>query len=104
MYNIVDIINTLNRKIKSVYKNFNGVYLYGSFANKTNTENSDIDVVALFENELNREERIKLWSLISGLEAEYDVFLDLHPMSAKELEKNPIYYNQVVNKGVFYGV
>lgn len=104
MYNIVDIINTLNRKIKSAYKNFNGVYLYGSFANQTNTENSDIDLVALFEKSLNRNERIELWSLLSDLEAEYDVFFDLHPMSENELKRNPVYYNQVVNKGIFYGI
>jgi len=104
MKNILGIINQINKKIKSLYSDYNGVYLYGSYVNNQQNDNSDIDLVALFEKALNIEDRMKLWNIIGRLEAEFDITLDLHPMSRQELEQNPIYYNQVVNKGIFYGI
>ncbi len=103
MKKIDRIINKLNNKIKSFYSDFNGVYLYGSYAHNTATNDSDIDLVALFNNTLSREERMNLWRIIGKLEAELDLVFDIHPMTLSELKNNPVYYNQVVNKGIFYG-
>lgn len=103
MNKILQVIEKVNDTIKTTYKNFNGIYLYGSCANRKNNENSDIDIVAIFDKSLNREQRLNLWSLLGKIEADYGVVLDLHPMSEAELKQNPIYYNQVVNKGIFYG-
>ena len=47
---------------------------------------------------------MNLWSLIGKFEAEMDITLDLHPMTMIELKKNPIYYEQVVDKGIYYGI
>ena len=104
MKDISKIIEKLNNKIKNTFDNFDGIYLYGSYAKNTNTESSDIDIVALFKNTLNRTERMQLWTLISSIEGEFNVILDLHPMAKEELQKNPIYYKQVVNEGLFYGI
>ena len=103
MKDIKTIISILNKKIKNSFADFSGVYLYGSYVNGSNTDKSDIDIVALFNNPLSRIERMRLWTLISDIEGEYSVILDLHPMAEDELKKNAIYYNQVVNKGIFYG-
>ena len=103
MKDVTSIVEYLKNQIRSLFSDFNGIYLYGSYANKTNKEDSDIDIVALFDTKLTREDRMKLWSLIGTIEAEYDIILDLHPMNREELKQNPIYYNQVVNKGIFYG-
>ena len=32
----------------------------------------------------------------------YDVYIDLHSYTSENLQKNPFYYNEVVNKGLFY--
>jgi|GEM_PF-1637443 len=103
MQNIVNIIKKINRLIKDNYSGFKGVYLYGSFARGENRADSDIDIAAIFPAPLILSERMKLWELISKIEAEYNIILDIHPMSDKELEKNPVFYNQIVNKGIFYG-
>ena len=104
MKNLADIINFLNNAIKCEYSDYNGSYLYGSHANNTATKNSDIDIVALFSKPLTRENKMKLWEIIGEIENKFDIFLDFHPMSEEEFERNPIYYNQVVNKGIFYGI
>lgn len=103
MDDIKQIIEKLNNTIKMTYNDFNGIYLYGSCAARKNTKNSDIDIVAIFDKSLNREQRLNLWNLIGKIEVDFGVILDLHPMSETELKQNPIYYNQVVNKGIFYG-
>ncbi len=104
MKNIDKIILRLNKSIKSLFSDFNGIYLYGSYATDNANKESDIDVVALFKTDLTREKRMDLWSLVGALEAEMNVTLDLHPMTIIELKRNPIYYEQVVDKGIYYGV
>ncbi len=104
MTDIDELLVKLNKKIKDLFIDFKGVYLYGSYAAHCAKKNSDIDIVALFDNELTRKERMNLWGIIGKLEAEMDVVLDLHPTTMAALKKNPIYYNQVVNKGIYYGI
>ena len=96
------IIRILNKRLKENFSDFKGAYLYGSFAKNTSNYDSDIDIVALFDSEPNREKIGLILRITGRIEAEHDVFLDLHPMTEAELDKNPIYYNEVVNKGIFY--
>ena len=104
MKKIDKIISKLNKSIKSLFSDFNGVYLYGSYATNSSNNNSDIDLVALFGSNLSREKRMDLWSLVGEIETEMNITLDLHPMTMIELRNNPIYYEQVVDKGIYYGV
>lgn len=94
-------INTLSKKLKEAFDDFKGAYLYGSKAKGTSTPESDIDIVAVFD-KMNRNKRMDIWGIVGKIEAELDVFIDIHPMTRKDLERNPIYYDQVVNKGIFY--
>lgn len=96
------VINILNTKLKENFPDFKGAYLYGSYAKNTSHKYSDIDIVALFEITPNREKLGQIWRIVGRIEAEYDVFIDLHPMIREELEQNPFYYEEVVNKGNFY--
>lgn len=99
---IEKIINILNSALKKEFPDFKGAYLYGSYTKGKVHEDSDIDIVALFEKTPDMDRRFKIWSIVGPIEAHYDVFLDLHPMTKEELEYNQVYYNEVVNKGVFY--
>jgi predicted nucleotidyltransferase len=96
------IINILNAALKENLIDFKGAYLYGSHAKNTSHKYSDIDIVILLETTPNREKLGLIWRIAGRIEAEYDVFLDLHPMTKEELSLNPFYYDEVVNKGVFY--
>ena len=44
MKDVANIVEYLKNRIKSLFSNFNGIYLYGSYANKTNNDDSDIDM------------------------------------------------------------
>lgn len=98
----IQAVKLLNKILKETFKSFKGAYLYGSRTTGNASPDSDIDIVALFEIEPDRSTRMEIWGIVGKIEAKLEVFIDLFPMTQGELEKNPVYYNEVVNKGVFY--
>lgn len=100
--NIVEIISELNMLIAEKYKDFKGSYLFGSYARGDYTEDSDIDVVALFD-EYDRDKQMELYGITADLDYKYDVVISLIPRTLKELERNCVFHNEVVNKGIYYG-
>jgi predicted nucleotidyltransferase len=100
--NITEIINSLKQKIASEFNDFKGLYLYGSFAKGNFTEESDIDIIVLFSEKLTYEDERKLAGIIGLVEYENDVFVDYHPYTMNDLKKNPIFLDEVVEKGIYY--
>jgi predicted nucleotidyltransferase len=100
--NLTEIIDELNRLIKEKFSDFQGCYLFGSRAKGNFAVDSDIDLVALFDN-VSREKEMEIYGITSELDYKYDVILALLPSTLQELERNVIFYDEVVNKGVFYG-
>jgi len=98
---VKEIVKKLNNQFKKEFDDFKGIYFYGSRAKGTHCEDSDIDIVVLFQ-KVDRDKRMKIWGIVGEVEYEYDVFIDLHPMTKEELKLNPFYYDQVVNNGIFY--
>ncbi|MEW5820783.1 MAG: nucleotidyltransferase domain-containing protein [Cyanobacteriota bacterium] len=99
--NISEIMKELNRLINEKYTDFKGSYLYGSRANGNTKEDSDIDIIALFD-EVNRDKEMEIYGLVCDLDYKYGVFISLMPYTSEDLEMNHIFYNEVVNKGIFY--
>jgi len=98
----IQAIEVLNKALKESFNDFKGAYVYGSKVNGSHVTDSDIDVVAIFLHPVDRKKRMDIWGIVGRIEAKMDVFLDLHPMTREELERNLIYYDAVVNKGIFY--
>jgi len=98
---IIKIIKELNKLIKEQFPDLKGLYLYGSQVKGTAHKNSDIDVLALFE-EVSREKNFEIYGIIGDLEYKYDVYIDFRAYTSDDLERNPIYYDEVVNKGQYY--
>lgn len=99
---VIKIIQELNTRIANNFQDFKGSYLYGSRAKGNYKDDSDIDIVALFD-EVNREKELKLYGFVGEIQYKYNVFIELHNYTLERLKKNPIFYDQVVNKGIFYG-
>jgi hypothetical protein len=47
----------------------------------------------------NFEKRGIIWKIVGKLEYDYDI----HPKTREQLERNYKFYDEVVNKGMFYG-
>jgi predicted nucleotidyltransferase len=101
-----EVIDEIARKLQTALKNtfddFEGLYLFGSQVTGKAVPDSDIDVVAVIDAS-NKEKRWAIWDIILQLEYDYDIAIDIHPMTRNELERNYIFHDQVVNKGIFYG-
>ena len=98
---IHQLIEELKTALRNSFDDFEGLYLYGSQVNGISNENSDIDIVVIIDAKA-KEKRYAIWSIVSLLNYKYDMLLDLQPMTRQELERNYIFYNEVVNKGIFY--
>jgi len=98
---ILELIKELNHKIKERFRDFRGSYLYGSAVKGGYHKDSDIDVVALFDM-VSWDKTFEISGIICDLMNKYDVYIDLHPYTPAELSRNPVYYDEVVNKGQFY--
>lgn len=98
---VQNVITALKNSFNSSFDDFEGMYLYGSQARGDFNKDSDIDIVAVFKEE-NKEKRRLIWRIVSKVEYDFDVSIDLHPMTKESLEENTVFYNQVVEKGLFY--
>ncbi len=98
---VQNVITSLKTAFNSSFDDFEGMYLYGSQARGDFHKDSDIDIVAVFKAE-NKEKRRIIWRIVSKIEYDFGVNIDLHPMTKEDLEKNTIFHKQVVEKGLFY--
>ncbi|MDR1168048.1 MAG: nucleotidyltransferase domain-containing protein [Heliobacteriaceae bacterium] len=100
-------VDKIAQKLKTVlqdaFDDFEGLYLFGSHAKENAADESDIDIVAVLD-VLNREKFRSVLAIAAQFVYDYGVYIDMHPMTRKELEHNYIFHNEVVNKGIFYAI
>ena len=92
------IARELRDKLRK-YEDFIGLYLYGSYAKGTATQDSDIDIVGVFKTRREQSRDVHGESLDVMLK--YDVIIDFQPMTLEELNFNWIYFDEV-KKGFYY--
>jgi predicted nucleotidyltransferase len=97
----IEIVKELNRLLSVKFKDFKGLYLYGSRARDDYREDSDFDIVAIFDN-IDREKELDVYEIVTDLDYQYDIFISLFAYTREGLVENPVFYDQVVNKGFFY--
>lgn len=98
-----EIVEKLHNTLRDNFEDFEGLYLFGSHAKGIADNDSDIDVVVLM-NAWNWKETSNFYRVISDFTYKHNTEIDLHPMTRADLERNPFFYNEVVNKGIFYAV
>ena len=69
---VIKIIKELNNLIKAQFPDLKGLYLYGSQIKGTSHKDSDIDVIAIFD-EVSREKTFEISGILCDLEYKYDV-------------------------------
>lgn len=100
---VKDTIDLLIKELSARFEDFQGLYLYGVFTDGKNHLDEDIELVAIFEEE-NKAKREIIWPIVGKIETDLDVFVDLHPITMEDLKKDEEFYDEVVNKGIFFGV
>ena len=105
MMPIVDeVAKRLRDELKANIKDFEGLYVFGSQIRGDISENSDVDIVVLFENNYFRKPRV-YYDILSQIDYDYYGVIDLDVMTytRNELQRNNFFHDEVVIKGVFYG-
>ncbi|MCL1971907.1 MAG: nucleotidyltransferase domain-containing protein [Endomicrobia bacterium] len=98
---IDNLAKELRNALQKSFKDFEGLYVFGSQAKGTANEYSDVDIVVIFKNN-HENESDEYYRIISKLMYDYGVVLDVHRRTRKQLEFNYLFHNEVVNRGVFY--
>lgn len=100
-----DILASINSQIKAKYKDFAGVYLFGSRAKGTGTKESDYDTAFIFNGKVDRKLKNEIISLVYDYEVDNDIIIDVLVYNKQEIENpsTPFRYN-VRSEGKFYGV
>ncbi|MFA7657863.1 MAG: nucleotidyltransferase domain-containing protein [Candidatus Gastranaerophilaceae bacterium] len=96
------VIKELNLRIKEKYPDFRGSYLYGSRARGDYREDSDIDIVLVFEKTHSYDEEAEIHSIVADLNCKYDIVIIGIPYTKRQLKKNYVFHNEVVFKGIYY--
>ena len=100
-----EIACKLRDSLQASINDFEGLYVFGSQVRGDITSQSDVDIVVLFGH----------YDMLSPgafsdirFQLMYDyedvIDLDVIPYTRVELENSLSFYDEVVNKGVFYGV
>ena len=99
---ISENIKELNSRIKAKYPDFRGSYLFGSYARGDFHKDSDIDIVLLFDEKHDYDEEKNIFGLIGDLDYKCDFILMPITYTMKELKRNNVFHDEVVNKGIYY--
>ena len=103
MSNKVDeVITSLIKSLKENFSDFKGIYLFGVYLDGKMHEDEDIELVAIFDNEQDKTKREETWRIVGKIEEDFDVFIDLHPLTVKELKKDEELYQEVTEEGIFF--
>ena len=95
----VEIMNIINEYIKVISKQFEvkEVYIFGSYAKGTNTENSDIDIAIILDSNINT---IDLMVDLMMLTQNIDLRIEPHPIKSNDFEKGNPFIEEIKSTGL----
>lgn len=83
----------LKKELKKFFKGAKALYLFGSFANETFNENSDIDIAVLYQNKI---DRVELFKMQNKLFLKFNKDIDLVDLQ----DVNDVFAYEIINNGV----
>lgn len=98
---IDDVILELIKDFKKNFPDFKGLYLFGLFLDGKIHQDEDIELVAIFDDE-DKLKREQIWKIVGKIEEDFDVFIDLHPLTMNEFKADADFYKEVTETGIFF--
>jgi predicted nucleotidyltransferase len=99
------IINEISEKLKNKYSDFKGIYFFGSREKGTYNFDSDLDLLLVFEKEIDWRFKQEIYDLIYAFDLKYDTIIDTKIYSHSDMLNPLTPFRTIVKKeGVFYGI
>ncbi len=84
--NILKIADELKENLKEKIKGEpNKIIVYGSFVRNEENKNSDLDILIIFNSDVDWEIRNKVFEICSDLNLKYDIWIDVSYLSLSEM-------------------
>ncbi len=104
-----DIVSLINNKLSDSFPDYRGLYFYGSRKEKTHSDDSDYDLVLIFDSS-DYKKKLDIAGIIGRVEYEYNVYIDVKIMTSEGDESpesirknvNPVFISQAIDNGIFY--
>ena len=96
-----DVIKLLSGAFRKKFEDYKGLYLFGASLDGEYHEDSDIEIVALFDVQ-DKAKREEIWPIVGKIETELEVSIDLYPYTEEEFKQDEDLYDEVINEGIFY--
>jgi len=96
----IEILTVIEKYVEEVKKHYNVDYiiLFGSYANGTNNENSDIDIAII-----SRDIKDKFDDMANLMKLRWDIDLRIepHPIKTEEFKENETpFIDEIINTGI----
>lgn len=103
--NLDILIDEIKNELAKKYKDFSGIYLFGSRARGNYSKDSDLDLVLTFSRNIDKKFKDEIRDLLYEYDLKYDLVIDSHVYNHIDIlnPKTP-FRNNVRNEGIFYGV
>ena len=95
-----DIINSINRFIKEIKKKYNvtAIILFGSYAKRTENEDSDIDIAVVSDD---FDDIYDCMAILMGMTWDIDARIEPHPIKKKDFDEESDYFiKEVIDTGI----
>lgn len=103
--NFDSIIDKIKQTLSERYEDFKGIYFYGSRVRGDNNQDSDYDIVIVFDREIDWKFKNEVRSIVYLFMVENDLLIDCKVISQKGISdpSTPFEVN-VKKEGIYYGV
>jgi predicted nucleotidyltransferase len=94
------VLDSVNKFIKEIKKHYNisAIILFGSYANGTENENSDIDIAIISDD---FEDIYDSMAILMGMTWDIDARIEPHPIKKKDYDEVADYFiKEVINTGI----
>ena len=100
-----EIVLEIHKLLKRNFRNYSGLYFYGSRLAKKHRKDSDYDIVVTFRDKVDWKIENEVWGELALFELEKDVCTDVKIYQFSVLhQQNTPFRQSVIEKGLFYGV
>ena len=103
MTDLNKLIEELNSELKKLYPDYKGVYFHGSRLKGKAQDDSDYDLVFIFNREIDWRFEEEIWRIVYNYDLKYNIIIDARIYSTTKI-KSPLtpFKESVLSKSKYY--